>query len=68
MLGDCDNEDEFHFILSAFLSAWRSVLDVMLYDFADHYKIGLSRDDKMFPIDRNLPCKNDLAKNDGVRV
>jgi hypothetical protein len=51
MLENCKETDEFHFVLSAFLSAWRSVMDVMLYDFADYFKIGLTRDDKMMPGD-----------------
>lgn len=51
MLPHTKNKDEFHFTLSAFLSAWRSVLDVMLYDFAEYYDIGLTREDKMFPHD-----------------
>jgi len=38
---------QFVYNLSAFLSAWRSVLDVMLYDFAEHYRIGLTREDRM---------------------
>lgn len=39
----------FQFNLSAFLSAWRSVLDIMLYDFALHYFPSLTRDDKIMP-------------------
>lgn len=35
----------FHFNLSAFLSVWRSVLDIMLYDFAEYYSIGFTRQD-----------------------
>jgi len=41
----------FIYNLSAFLSAWRSVLDVMLYDFAVHYCIGLTRADRVLPHD-----------------
>ena len=40
------NDDEFYFNLSAFLSAWRSILDVMLYDFNEHYYLGFSTEDK----------------------
>ena len=40
-----DDLKVFSFNLSAFLSAWRSVLDVMLYDFAEHYSIGFTRQD-----------------------
>jgi hypothetical protein len=43
-----NKRDEFHYNLSAFLSAWRSILDVMLYDFAEIFKIGLIRENKMF--------------------
>jgi len=28
-----------HFYLSAFLASWRSIPDVLLYDFAEHYRI-----------------------------
>lgn len=41
------NPESFRFNLSAFLSAWKSVLDVMLYDFAIYYQIGLTREDRM---------------------
>ena len=40
-----DDPKLLYFNLSAFLSAWRSVLDVMLYDFAEHYSIGFTRQD-----------------------
>jgi hypothetical protein len=36
----------FNYNLSAFLSAWRSVMDIMLYDFAEKYSLGLSREDR----------------------
>jgi hypothetical protein len=41
------NDDEFYFNLSAFLSAWRSILDVMLYDFNEHYSLGFSTEDQL---------------------
>ncbi len=34
------NQNVFHYYFSAFLSAWRSVLDVMLFDFAQMYSLG----------------------------
>jgi len=40
-------EKESIYYLSAFLSAWRSVLDVMLYDFAEYYSLGLTREDRI---------------------
>ena len=40
-------EKEYYYYLSAFLSAWRSVLDVMLYDFAKYYSLGLTSEDKV---------------------
>lgn len=49
--------ERFYYNLSAFLSAWRSVLDVMLYDFAEYYHIGLTRKDKMSPNDFELAAK-----------
>ena len=48
-----NNRDEFHYNLSAFLSAYRSILDIMLYDFAEIYRIGLTRENKMFYHDFN---------------
>jgi len=44
-----DDPEQFSFNLSAFLSAWRSVLDIMLYDFALIFFEGLSRDDYLSP-------------------
>jgi len=41
------NSDEFMYMLSAFLNAWRSVLDVMLYDYAEKYSLGLTREDRI---------------------
>lgn len=41
------NDDEFYFNLSAFLNAWRSILDVMLYDLNEHYSLGFSREDEL---------------------
>lgn len=42
-----DEPDKFRFNLSAFLTAWRSVLDVMLYDFAVLHSVGFTRDVEM---------------------
>lgn len=39
-----EEPDKFYYNLSAFITAWRSVLDVMLYDLAEHYSLGFSRD------------------------
>lgn len=44
-------EEPFYYNLSAFLSAWKSVFEIMLYDLAEHYSIGLTRKDKMYPHD-----------------
>ncbi|MGA2310608.1 MAG: hypothetical protein ABSG57_13825 [Candidatus Bathyarchaeia archaeon] len=38
-------DDTFLFNLSAFLSAWRSILDVMLFDFAQKYHLGFGPED-----------------------
>jgi hypothetical protein len=46
-LSEAKNDDEFHFNLSAFLNAWRSILDVMLYDFTEYYSLGFSREDEL---------------------
>lgn len=42
-----NNPDGFYYNLSAFLSAWRSTLDVMLYDFAEHFSLCSTREDDM---------------------
>ena len=42
-----DKPETFNYNLSALLSAWRSVLDIMLYDFSEHYSLGLTREDKI---------------------
>jgi len=48
ILTQAQNEaDKFYYDLSAFLTAWRSVLDVMLYDFAEYYALGFNRDVEM---------------------
>lgn len=46
-LTEAKNDDEFYFNLSAFMNAWRSILDVMLYDFTEYYSLGFSREDDM---------------------
>lgn len=48
--------DEFMHNLSAFLSAWRSVLDVLLYDYAEKY-FGWSREDKLTQRDFEVAAK-----------
>jgi len=40
-----DNSDIFYYQISAFLTAWRSTLDIMLYDFADRYPLRFTRED-----------------------
>lgn len=39
--------DRLHYNLSAFLSAWRSISDVMLYDFAWRYSLGFGQEDRL---------------------
>jgi hypothetical protein len=39
-----EDTNKFYYNLSAFLNAWRSVLDIMLYDFAEHYSLGFTRE------------------------
>lgn len=38
-----DDPRLYYYYLSAFLTAWRSVLDVMLYDFIEYYPLRLDR-------------------------
>ena len=39
--------NQFNYILSAFLAAWRSVLDIMIYDLAEAWSLGLTREDRI---------------------
>lgn len=39
------NDEPFEFEMSAYLYAWRSILDVMLYDFSEFYSLGFTRND-----------------------
>ena len=52
-----NNPDEFYYNLSAFLTAWRSVLDVMLYDFAEHFNLRFTREDEMTVRDFTLAAR-----------
>lgn len=51
------DSDEFMYNLSAFLNAWRSVLDVMLYDYAEKFALGLTRDEKITERDFEVVAK-----------
>jgi hypothetical protein len=61
-LSGAKDDDEFHFNLSAFLNAWRSILDVMLYDLAEHYALGFSRDEELN--DKEFTAVATALKND----
>lgn len=39
------NKELFDYNLSAFVVSWQSVIDIMLYDFAEKFSLGLTRDD-----------------------
>lgn len=52
-----NNPEEFYYNLSAFLTAWRSALDVMLYDLAEHFNLGFTREDEMTARDFTLAAK-----------
>jgi hypothetical protein len=41
------DEELFSFNFSAFLSAWKGVPEVLLYDFAERFGIGFTREDYM---------------------
>ena len=43
--GAATDFDPFYYNLSAFLSAWRSTLDIMLYDFVEIFPLGFTRED-----------------------
>jgi hypothetical protein len=40
-----DRKELFDYNLSAFVVSWRSVIDIMLYDFAEKFSLNLTRDD-----------------------
>jgi hypothetical protein len=61
-----DELEKFNYNLSAFLNAWRSVLDVMLYDFVEKYPLGLTRDDKVTDHDFRIAA-NALNLRDALR-
>jgi len=42
---DNAHDREFMYVLSAFLTSWRSVTDLILYDYAEKFGLGLSRED-----------------------
>jgi hypothetical protein len=42
-----ENLDGFRYNVSAFLNAWRSLLDVMLYDFDEFFNLGFTREVEM---------------------
>lgn len=37
----------FTYFLDAFLSSWASVLDIIRYDFAEKYRVGITRDERV---------------------
>ncbi len=54
---DAGHDTEFMYLLSAFLSSWRSVTDVMLYDFADKFHLGFSRDEPITDHDLEIAAR-----------
>jgi hypothetical protein len=44
---DNQHAKEYMYVLSAFLSAWRSVIDIILYDYSDKYQLCFSRDEEI---------------------
>lgn len=56
-----DHEKEFMYLLSAFLNAVHSVLDIMLYDYAEGFSLGFTRDEKFTDRDFEVASR---AKND----
>ena len=43
---DTGNSDAYSYHVSAFLSAWRSVFDILLYDAAEAFDLGFIRTEK----------------------
>ena len=44
---DTEHEREYMYLLSAFLNSWRSVMDVMLYDYAEKFSLGFTRQERI---------------------
>ncbi len=51
------HEKEFMYTVSAFLSSWRSVFDIMLYDYADKFQLGFSRDEEITERDFGIAAR-----------
>ena len=62
---DASDFTKVNYFLSAFLGAWRSVLDYMLYDFSEYYSLGISREDYM-NVERFEIVAKRLKKTKGV--
>lgn len=59
----CSTErEDLDFYLSAFLNAWRSVLDIMLYDFAEKFSLPFTRKEKIMASDFELVGRQDISK------
>jgi hypothetical protein len=54
---DTAHEREFMYNVSAFLSSWRSVFDIMLYDYADKFRFGFSRDEEITERDFEIAAR-----------
>jgi hypothetical protein len=48
---------EFMYVLSAFLTSWRSVTDLILYDYAEKFGLGFSREDDLSLHDFELAAR-----------
>lgn len=53
---------EFSYNLSAFITAWRSVFDVLLYDYAERY-FNIDRDDKIQFLSRDFKVSAQAIKD-----
>ena len=54
---DNAHEKEFMYLVSAFLSSWRSVFDIMLYDYAAKFSLGFSRDEEITERDFEIAAR-----------
>ncbi|MDA4127858.1 MAG: hypothetical protein OK422_00100 [Thaumarchaeota archaeon] len=55
--GHSDNLNEVGYYLDAFLSASYSVMELMLYDFAESRDIGFTRDEELWPRDLEVASR-----------
>ena len=54
---DATHENESKYTLSAFLNAWRSIIDIILYDYSEKFGLCVSRDEKFLARDFEIAAR-----------